>query len=198
MTIDYILHDMPMPIRTPRLVIMPPAAGMGQAFYDAKIESMTANKEWFNWAHQDTSPEIEEKMMRKQSAKFITRDDMMLMVFDHAGRLIGSTGFHWVNRDIPTVHIGYWIRQSEQGNGYVTEWVNALTRYGFDVMKFKKISIHCDDENSRSAAVATRLGFPLEYVSQWGIAKPLQDERRDLRVYSRTDMQGLPPLDVSW
>jgi ribosomal-protein-serine acetyltransferase len=198
MTIDYILHDMPMPIRTPRLIIMPPAAGMGQAFYDAKIESITANKEWFNWAHVETLPEIEEKTMRKQAAKFIMREDMMLMVFDHAGRLIGSSGFHWVNQSIPTVHIGYWIRQSEQGKGYVTEWVNALTRYGFDVMKFRKISINCDDANARSAAVAERLGFPLEYVSQWGIVKPEHDGQRDLRVYSRTHVEGLPPLDVSW
>ena len=199
MTPELILRDLPMPIYTPRLVIKPPAAGMGKQFYEAKLESLTNLKEWMAWAHKESSIAIEETNLRKQAAKFMMREDLMLIVFDHEGRLIGSTGFHYVNKlATPVVHIGYWIRDSEGGKGYVTEWVNALTRYGFDVLGFKKIVIHCDSENKPSIAIPHRLGFEYEYTSKWGIEKPNSDEMRLLNVYSRFDTDGLPPLEVGW
>lgn len=197
MTPDFILRDLPMPIRTPRLVIRPPAAGMGQALYEAKIETRDRLNEWFSWG--EPSVAADEAMLRKQAGKFLMRTDLMLLVFDTSDRLIGSTGFHFVNEfKTPIMHIGYWIRQSESGKGYVTEWVNALTRYGFDKLGLTKISIHCDSENKPSIAVPERLGFDLEYASKWGTTKPGCTDMRTLNVYSRFDTDGLPPLDICW
>ncbi len=196
---DLILRDLPMPIRTPRLLITPPAAGMGAAFHEAKIETLESNKEWLGWAHHASNPHIEEAMMRKQAAKFMAREDLMLIVFNHNGRLIGSTGFHFLNQfATPILHMGYWCRQSEQGKGYVTEWVNALTQYSFDILNLKKLSIEANSENLASIAVAKRLGFDFEYGVKWGITKPGTDEMQVRNVYSRFDTVGLPSLDVSW
>lgn len=197
MTPDLILRDLPMPIYTPRLVIRPPEAGMGKALNEAKKESLTSLSEWFPWG--DSSVEEDEIMLRKQAAKFLTRDDLMLLVFDYADRLVGCTGFHFVNNfETPVMHIGYWIRESEAKKGYVTEWVNALIRYGFEEIGLKKISIHCDSENKPSIAVPERLGFELEYAEKWGTTKPNTDGMRILNVYSRFDTDGLPPLNVTW
>ena len=192
------LRDLPMPIRTPRLIIIPPAPGMGQAFHDAKMESLSSVKEWFSWAHKSLSPDDDEKTMRKQAAKFMTREDLMVMMFDLSGKLIGSAGWHDMGVELPVRQIGYWCRSSETGKGYITETVNALTRYGFDVLGLKKICIKSDSENTRSLAVPKRLGFELDYTSKWGTSKPGTDEMRILTVYSRYDTDGLPPLDISW
>lgn len=194
-----ILHDLPMPIKTPRLVIKPPEPGMGELFHAAKVETLDLLKEWMAWAHEPISLEKDEMTMRQQAAKFMTREDMMLIMFDHSGRMIGTTGFHdMYNPILPVRQIGYWCRASETGKGYVTEAVNALTRYGFDELGLKKICIKIDEENTRSYAVAERLGYELEYAAKWGTTKPDTDEMRISRVYSRFDAEGLPSLKVSW
>ena len=199
MTTKPILWDLPMPIRTPRLTIMPAAAGMGQGMYDAVMETQPQLREWFGWAHKDPTPDGYEEIMREEGAKFAMRKDFMLLAFDKNNKMIGSTGFHPINQfETPVVHIGYWCRQSEQGKGYVTEIVNGLTRYAFDVMNLKKVSIHIAQENAASIAVAERTGFPLEYTSRFGALRPHTNELTTLNVYSRFDTNGLPPLDVSW
>lgn len=199
MTQNMMLIDLPMPIRTPRLIIKPCEPGMGAAMHEAVQESREQLLPWMPWAHNETTPEKYEEIVRKEAGKFMAREDFMLVVFDHAGKLVASTGFHPINNfATPVIHIGYWCRTSEQGKGYVTEFVNALTRYAFDVMDMKKVQINVDEGNAASTRVAERNGFPLEYRSRFGIRRADTKEPMTLNVYSRFDTVGLPPLDVSW
>jgi len=58
--------------------------------------------------------------------------------------------------------IGYWIRASAEGSGYVTEAVRLLTDYALDSAKANRLEIRCDELNVRSAAVLKRLEYVLE------------------------------------
>src|SRR5262245_41241466 len=58
--------------------------------------------------------------------------------------------------------IGYWIRSSAEGHGYVTEAVELVVKYAFDVLEAQRIEIICDLANVRTVAVTNRLGFQLE------------------------------------
>jgi RimJ/RimL family protein N-acetyltransferase len=75
---------------------------------------------------------------------------------------LGGLGLHPREPDgwaIPAFSIGYWVRVSEQGHGYVTEAVRLLTTYVFEVLHAQRIEIVCDARNKRSIAVAQRVGF---------------------------------------
>ena len=77
-------------------------------------------------------------------------------------RYLGGLGLHPREPDgwsIPAFSIGYWVRASEQGHGYITEAVGVLTTYVFDVLHAQRVEIVCDVRNTRSSAVAQRLGF---------------------------------------
>ena len=63
---------------------------------------------------------------------------------------------------VPSFEIGYWCRKSYQGQGYVTETVNALTDFAFTHLNAKRVFIRCDVDNHASANVARRAGFELE------------------------------------
>ncbi|HEY1095641.1 MAG TPA: GNAT family N-acetyltransferase [Alphaproteobacteria bacterium] len=197
MTNDMILKDLPMPIRTPRLVIRPPEPGMGAALHEAIQESLPELRVWMGWADKMKTVEDSEIWVRKKAADFMLREDFVLLVFDHHDRLLGSTGFHH-KTDLPLLEIGYWIRTSEMGKGYVTEWANALTRYAFEIFGVKKLRIDANSNNERSMAVAERLGFELEYAAKWDILKPNATDMQIRNVYSRFDIDNLPPLDVNW
>ena len=199
MTPELILRDLPLPIRTPRLLIKAPEAGMGAALFEAINETLVPLQDWMMWADKMKTLEDSELFIRKKAADFISRQNLVMVAFDQEDRLIGCTGLNHVNDfQTPIMQVGYWCRMSEQNKGYATEIANALTRYGFEVLGLKKITIEIDSENQPSIAVAERLGFELEYTVKWGVPKPNTDEMRILNVYSRFNIDSLLPLAVTW
>ena len=197
-----ILLSAPMPIRTPRLLITPAFPEKldeyAEKFYQARIESVAELAPWMRWAHDPTSVDDNKTRLIKWYAEYIRREEFCLLILTHDGEFVGSTGIHEIKWEIPRGHIGYWCRTSMTGKGYITEVANALTRYGFEVLKLRKMTIDVDSENLKSAAVPQRLGFRHDYDDLGGITKPGTDELRIRSVYSRFDLEGLPPLEVSW
>lgn len=80
-------------------------------------------------------------------------------------RYLGGLGLRPREPDgwsIPAFSIGYWVRVSEQGHGYVTEAVRLVTTYVFEELQAQRVEIVCDARNTRSIAVAQRAGFVQE------------------------------------
>lgn len=85
--------------------------------------------------------------------------DLVYGIFDREGReMIGSVGLH-ARIGSRALELGYWISAAHEGRGYVTEAAGALTRIAFDVHQVKRVEIHCDPRNVRSAGVPRRLGY---------------------------------------
>ena len=82
-----------------------------------------------------------------------------------SGWFLGGIGLHlrqpggWA---VPAFSIGYWVRPSAQGFGYVTEAAGLVVDYALDVLGAHRIEIACDPENIRSISIPKRLGFQLE------------------------------------
>jgi RimJ/RimL family protein N-acetyltransferase len=72
---------------------------------------------------------------------------------------LGGIGFHPRNWEARAFEIGYWLRTTAAGHGYMTEAVRLLTNELFTAMGANRVEIHCDIRNARSAAVPQRLGF---------------------------------------
>lgn len=77
---------------------------------------------------------------------------------------LGGVDLHHVDWDIRAFEIGYWLRAGADGHGYMTEAVGLAVDYCFTDphLAFNKAIIRCDARNTRSAAVAERLGFTRE------------------------------------
>jgi RimJ/RimL family protein N-acetyltransferase len=91
------------------------------------------------------------------------RTDFALGIWERGtGRLLGGTGFHNIDWDVPSFDIGYWIRPSAEGKGYVTAAAKLLTECAFEELGAQRLVITCDADNVRSAAIPERLGFMLE------------------------------------
>jgi RimJ/RimL family protein N-acetyltransferase len=193
-----ILLDLPMPIRTPRLMITPTYPEFAEKLFDAKMESLDDLKKWMSWASNPGTLEEQNIHIREWYAKFILREELMLLAFDHDGEFVAATGLHRINWKVPRCEIGYWCRTSAQGKGYITEMANALTRYAFEIMKMRKVTIDVDSENAKSAAVAKRLGFVHDYDDLGGIVIPNETELRTRSVYACYDPAILPALEVNW
>jgi len=195
------LIELPMPIITPRLKIVPAHPDHAQKILDAKIESVDILHPWMVWIKDGPGTLEEQRIMLAMAYhKFLTREDLMMLAFTHDGAFVVATGLHQGNWDDGVMEIGYWAKKSAHGKGYVTEAANALTRYAFDVLGVRKIGIGMDSENTASEAVPKRLNMTLEFEAA-GMIRTLHPKDGPLRVrrsYAAFDTSRLPALDVSW
>lgn len=147
-------------LRSERLIIRPYHESDAQALFEAVAESRDHIRPWLPFA--DTHQTIEESRdwIIHQEAAWLTREDLCLSIWERAtNRYLGGTGLHPKNWEHRYFEIGYWLRLSAPGHGYMTETVHLLTNYAFNSLSANRVEIRCDERNTRSAAIPRRLGF---------------------------------------
>ena len=185
-----ILLDIPDAFESERLLLRAPRSGDGEAINRAVHESLEELRPWMAWATEAPSLADSEEVVRRAAAKFQAREDFMLLLWDKANNeLVGGSGMHRIDWGIPAVEIGYWVRTSMSGRGYITEAVNAITRFAFDTIGAHRVEIRCDERNVRSAAVARRAGVTLEGVLHNEARDHISLELRNTMVFARTRSQ---------
>ncbi len=186
-----ILLDLPEQIETERLVLRSARAGDGAMLAEAIQESLAALKPWMPWANMDVSAEAEEMVARRSYARFQTREDFVFLLFDKAtSKLAGGSGLHRIDWDVPRFEIGYWVRTSFAGKGYISETVNALTEFAFKTLRAERVEIRMDDLNRASWRVAERCNFTLEGTLR-SDALAVNGTLRNTRVYSKIRSEWL-------
>lgn len=159
------LPAVPESITSERLMIRCPRVSDVPDVVAAVHESLPELEPWMAWASRDYSLGECETNIRQAMAQFITRQNLRYHFHDRAtGELVGSGGLHRINWQVPRFEIGYWVRTSRSGQGYVSEAVRALTRLAFADFGAKRLEIRCDDLNADSARVAERCGFELDAI----------------------------------
>ncbi len=182
---DPILRDFPDEITTERLLIRPPRPGDGPAINAAIVESLAELQPWMLWAQPPPSVADTETLCRRKAADWVRREDLMLTLWRQSdGLFVGGSGLHRINWSVPRMEIGYWCRTTLSGQGYITEAVRAITGFAFEHLGAQRLEIRCDVDNTRSAAVARRVGYALE-ARRRNIARGVEGTLRDMLVFVR-------------
>lgn len=195
--------DLPASIQTPKLILRSPKIGDETALNSAIIESFDELNKYMLWAKDKPTLEESKEVIKRESAAWIlnkkTNAELMFLIFDkNTNDFIGATGFHNIDWDVPCAETGYWIRKKYTRHGYMTEAINAVTRYGFEVLKLKRLAITCDIDNERSKKIPERLSYQLESLMKLSRIKPITGEVTDTLVYVITDVNSLPELNIKW
>jgi RimJ/RimL family protein N-acetyltransferase len=160
---DALLLDFPELFESDRLTIRAPRPGDGPEIHTAVRETFDDLKAWMPWAQQMPTLEESEAVVRRAQCQFLAREDLTLFLFlKGADTLVGASGLHRINWDIPKFEIGYWCRKRFQGQGYITESTKAIAEFAFETLGAKRVEIRCDPKNVRSRGIPDRLGFKLE------------------------------------
>jgi RimJ/RimL family protein N-acetyltransferase len=172
--IDPLLLDLPASIETPRLRMRPPQAGDGAVLLGALHESLPELRRCLAslpWVASEQTLHSAESFCRNAQANFLTRKDLPFLLFEKAsGELVGACGLHRMVWTTPKAEVGYWVRTSKSGRGFVSEAVTALCAYAFEHLHAVRVELVTDEENEASRRVAHRCQFELEGV--------LRNERR--------------------
>lgn len=151
-------------LRGEKVVVRPYRESDAQALQEAVAESREHIRPWLPFA--DAHQTVEESLdwIIKQKAQWLLRENMNLGVWEIGGegRYVGGTGIHPHEWKIRSFEIGYWARKSAEGKGYITESARLVTEFVLNELKANRVMIRCDERNTRSAAVARRLGYVFE------------------------------------
>jgi RimJ/RimL family protein N-acetyltransferase len=172
-----ILVDVPEELLGERVLLRPYRAGDGAALWEAVEESRDHILPWLPWGDTHKTPEDSETFARRNAGKWILREDLSLSIWDRfSGQFLGGTGLHRIDWAVPSFEIGYWLRKSAEGHGYMTEAVRLICRMTFETLKANRVFIRCASRNHRSAAVPRRLGF----IHEGTLANRIRDTNGDL------------------
>ncbi len=166
--LDPLLIDLPESIDTERLQLRPPRTGDGALLYAAIAESLPELRRFLAslpWVATEQSVEASERYCRNAQANFLARKDLPFLLFERStGELLGATGLHRIAWDTPKAEVGYWVRTSRSGNGFIGEAVTAMTAYAFQQLRAVRVELVTDEGNRASRRVAERCQFQLEGI----------------------------------
>ena len=180
-------------LRGPRVVVRPYRLEDADALFAAVAESRQHIWPWMPWGDQHQTVDDSRDFILRTQAKWLLREDMTVGFFEASSeRYLGGSGLHPRGWDVPDFEIGYWIRASAEGHGYVAETVRLLTDFAFESLGAQRVMIRCDARNTRSAAVAERLGFVREARLRNEVRTHTDSALRDTLIFS------LIPSDPRW
>lgn len=192
MTIDPILIDVPVHLRTARLDIVLPRVGTGADNAAAIMETWDQMNEFTRlggdkakWAADKAEIDV-----RQSIANFIERKKLIYQIFARDdGRFLGGIGLHptW---GVPSFTLNYWLRTSAHGHGYMTEAAAAIVHMTFAHLNAVRVEVDHLAHNDQSKKVIKRLGFMFEGVVPCSV-KNAKDELYDRWRYHRLNADGL-------
>ena len=118
-------------------------------------------REWLPWVDATGTVEDTLTFIRSSLEQFGANNGFAAGIWSghsFAG-VVGTQKIDWLNR---RVEIGYWLGQSFQGQGIVTEACRAVVTYALGELELNRVAIHCAVGNAKSIAIPKRLGFTLE------------------------------------
>lgn len=112
------------------------------------------------WARAEPlPPEERAALINTLIAEFEEGRDFTLGVFLREPSVyVGGTGLH-THLGEGILAIGYWIAHDQQGHGYATEAVLALTHVALGFAGAERVEIHHTPDNVKSRAVPQRCGY---------------------------------------
>ena len=183
-----ILRDLPEELSGERVLLHPYRAGDGKALREAIEDSREKLQPWRPYEHSPVAPdeaEVEAYVLGERE-KWIQREYLSMSLWEKATRqYLGGVGLYGIRWEVPSFQIGYWLRASAEGKGYMTEAARLLCDYAFQIFKAQLVEIRCDTRNVRSAGIPRRLGFTYDGTLQSQSRTPQGELQGDF-VFSMT------------
>jgi RimJ/RimL family protein N-acetyltransferase len=152
-----------------RLLIKPLWPEHAAALYSAIQPSVNELQMWLPWASKPLTQEDIEKTIRTLFAPDYLSGKAWhggIFLQSNPSLIIGMIGLNALEWSIPSANLGYWISKPYEGQGYIHEAAKSMIPYAFNAVGIKRLTIRCDEENTKSQKVAQKLGFEFEALTK--------------------------------
>jgi RimJ/RimL family protein N-acetyltransferase len=160
------------------------------ALHTAVQESMDTVGRWMPWCHAGYDLDQAQAWIRHCREAWLADEHFAFGVFEpDGGTLLGSVGLNHRNRMHRSAALGYWVRQSRQGQGIARRATRMAARFGFQRLGLVRIEIVALPDNQASRRTAEQAGARFECIARHRLWE--RDRARDAAVYA------LVPADLT-
>jgi len=118
-------------------------------------------KQWLPWIDSVRQPDDCRVFIVSQLQRF-SRGEAVHQTILYRNRIAGVVAFNTIDRANGIGRIGYWLGRQFTGKGIMTRAVKDLMVQGYAYWQLQRVEIRCARENTKSRAIAERLGFTAE------------------------------------
>ncbi len=170
-------------INTERLILKRHAEDLSQTMFDYVDQDRERLRRFLPWVDHTKTVDDELDFIRMTRAKWDKHELFDFGIHRKSDNLyLGNLGVHTISWEHQRCELGYWILGQFEGQGYMSESVQALHNAAFEV-GFHRVEIRCSSSNLKSASVPERLGYHLDGVLRQQAIE--QGQYRDTMVFSK-------------
>ena len=138
-------------------------------------------REWLPWVDYISSKNDFRQLIYYYQNKFHSMGiaTMSIHINNTPAGIIGFNYIDWTNL---IGGIGYWLGESYQGKGHMSQACKAILNHGFEELNLHKINILCAEKNYRSQNIPKKLNFKVEGLIRQ--AEWVNDHYNNLLSYS--------------
>lgn len=137
--------------------------------------------QWINWVN-NVHTERDARDFLQEGMDEYAREGLPTLGIWQNGVMAGGLGFFATNSHLRATEVGYWLGVNARGRGLMTRALRAALEYIFDTLNFNRVTLSAEVNNTRSRAVADRVGFTFEGIRRDGWKNG--ERFVDLAVYS--------------
>lgn len=148
-----------------RIVLRPNSTAFSSYLHTAAMESLATVGRWMPWCHAERTEAEGHDWYRTCEENWDRGIGYEFSAFDLAGEYIGAAGLNQFNGVHNFANLGYWVRESRQGEGIASEAASLLAEFGFGTLNLRRIEVVVAEDNLPSRKVAERIGGKFEGIS---------------------------------
>lgn len=153
------------------------------ALFAAAGESVDSVGRWLPWCRQGYARADSVAWIAHAQACWQLEEMFAFAIVDEAdGSVAGGVGLNQFNRQQRSANLGYWVRQSRQGQGIAPRAVPAVARFGFETLQLVRVEIVAAVDNEPSRRCAEKAGARFEGIGRQRLL--IDDHAVDAAVYS--------------
>lgn len=150
-----------------RVLLRPMQANEAAELAHAVRSSLGTVGKWMSWASEGYSVAEAEIWIQACHDERTRGESFEFGMFRQSdGCFLGVAGLNQFNLQNRFCNLGYWVRESEQRKGYVSEAISALVPYAFEDLGLNRVEIVVAVGNEASAGVARKAGAVHEGVAR--------------------------------
>ncbi len=149
---------------TARAVVRRFREGDGAALYELVDNNRSYLSDYFSHVlHATPDKETAEQYVRQKMAAWLLQQEYCFGIWENrSAQLIGQVQLTSIDWGIPRAELSFFLDQSFQGKGMMTEALQAVIRFAFTQLFIEKLSLPTSMENYDMHRIARKCGFRRE------------------------------------
>jgi ribosomal-protein-serine acetyltransferase len=161
--------------------ILPVSLASAKVIFESIHSSSAHLREWLPFVDGTKSVDDTKNFIKSVlNSNCPKRDEIFEIWFEND--FAGLIGFKEIDKVNSKLEIGYWLDKKMTGKGIMIRSVKRMIEYSFVELTMNRVMIKVASGNTKSIAIAKKLGFTFEGIEREG--EYLNWKFHDLEVYS--------------